>query len=35
MLQMCTETAVVREHFERGLHTRTFRVFCGGAEVSV
>ncbi len=35
MLQMCTETAVMREDFERRLHTGIFWVFCGGAEVSV
>lgn len=34
-MQMCTKTAVVHEDFERRLHTGTFRVHCGGAEVSV
>lgn len=36
MLQMCTKTAVEREHFERRLHARNFRVLVsGGAEVGV
>ena len=35
MLQMCTKAAIEQEHFECRVHTRSVRVFCGRAEVSV
>lgn len=35
MLQMSAEAAVVHKDFECRLHIRTFRILCGGAQVSV
>ena len=35
MLQMSTEATVVHKDFECRLDIRTFRVHCGGAQVSV